>query len=51
MTYYMLVRGKVDDSRFLALEGYGDRNLKNKADPLAGENRRIEILIKGPEAS
>jgi chemotaxis protein MotB len=51
MIYYMLLRGKVDDSRFLALEGYADRNLRNKANPLAGENRRIEILIRGPEAS
>jgi chemotaxis protein MotB len=51
MTYYMLLRGKVDDGRFLALEGYADRKLRNKANPLAGENRRIEILIKGPEAS
>ncbi len=49
MTYYMLLRGKVDDSRFLALEGYADRSLKNKSAPLAGENRRIEILIEGPE--
>jgi chemotaxis protein MotB len=51
MTYYMLLRGKIDESRFLALEGYADRNLKNKGNALAGENRRIEILIKGPEAS
>lgn len=51
MTYYMLLRGKIDDSRFLALEGYADRNLRNKGNALAGENRRIEILIKGPEAS
>ncbi len=51
MTYYMLLRGKVDESRFLALEGYADRKLKNRADPFAGENRRIEILIRGPEAS
>ena len=50
MTYYMLLRGKVDDGRFLALEGYADRSLKNKGDALAGENRRIEILIKAPEA-
>ena len=49
MIYYMLMRGKVDDKRFLALEGYADRNLKNKGDPLAGENRRIEILTKSPE--
>ena len=51
MTYYMLLRGKVDDNRFLALEGYADRNLKNMGNPFGGENRRIEILIKTPEAS
>jgi chemotaxis protein MotB len=39
----------VDDKRFLALEGYADRSLKNRGNPLAGENRRIEILIKSPE--
>jgi chemotaxis protein MotB len=51
MTYYMLMRGKVGDSRFLALKGYAERNLKNKADPLSPENRRIEILIRLPEAA
>lgn len=50
MTYYMLLRGKLDDGRFRALEGYADRDLKNKADPLAGENRRIEILIEDGDA-
>ncbi len=49
MTYFMLVRGKVDETRFLAVEGHADRNLKNKTEPLAGENRRIEILIKNGE--
>ncbi|MGO9544063.1 MAG: flagellar motor protein MotB [Rhodomicrobium sp.] len=49
MAYFMLLRGKVDEKQFLAVEGYADRSLRNKADPLAGENRRIEILIKGPE--
>ena len=51
MTYYMLMRGKVSDKRFLALEGFGERELKNKADPLAAENRRIEILIRPPAES
>ena len=49
-TYYMLMRGNVGDSRFFALEGYAERNLRNKANPLAGENRRIEILIRVAEA-
>ena len=48
MTYYMLLRGKVRDAEFLALEGYADRKLKNEAKPLAAENRRIEILIRPP---
>jgi chemotaxis protein MotB len=50
MTYFMLLRAKVEDNRFLAVEGYADRNLRNKMDPLAAENRRIEILIKGAES-
>ncbi len=49
MTYYMLLRGKVSDNRFLALNGSAERDLKNKVDPLAGENRRIEILLRAPE--
>jgi len=48
--YFMLLRAKVEDNRFLAVEGYADRNLRNKTDPLAAENRRIEILIKGAES-
>ena len=50
MAYFMLLRAKVEDNRFLAVEGYADRNLRNKTDPLAAENRRIEILIKGAES-
>ena len=50
MAYYMLLRAKVEDNRFLAVEGYADRNLRNKTDPFAAENRRIEILIKGAES-
>ncbi len=49
MAYYMLLRAKVEDTRFLAVEGYADRSLKNKGNPLAAENRRIDILIKGAE--
>ncbi len=47
--YYMLMRGNVGDGRFFALEGYAERDLRNKANPLAGENRRIEILIQVAE--
>ena len=50
MAYFMLLRAKVEDTRFLAVEGYADRNLRNRTDPLAAENRRIEILIKAAES-
>ncbi len=50
MAYFMLLRAKIEDSRFLAVEGYADRNLRNRTDPLAADNRRIEILIKGAES-
>jgi chemotaxis protein MotB len=46
MAYYMLTRGGLDEKRVVAIEGHADRALKNAADPLAAENRRIEILVK-----
>ena len=46
MAYYMLTRGGLDEKRVVAIEGHADRALKNTADPLAAENRRIEILVK-----
>ena len=46
VTFYMLIRGKVPGKRFAALQGFGDREPKNKTDPFAAENRRIEILIR-----
>lgn len=48
MTYYMLVRGGLQEPRVAMIEGYADRNLKNKAEPYAAENRRIEILLRVP---
>ncbi|ABM44931.1 hypothetical protein X471_01194 [Bartonella bacilliformis str. Heidi Mejia] len=48
MAYYMLVRGGLDEKRILRVEGYADRDLKNKADPYAAENRRISIFIRNP---
>ncbi len=48
MAYYTLLRGGLDASRIMAIEGHADRALKNEADPFAAENRRIEILVKGP---
>lgn len=45
MAYYMLTRGGLPESRFVRIEGAADRDLKNKGDPMAAENRRIEILL------
>ena len=49
MAYYTLLRGGLDQSRVIAIEGHADRALKTKADPYAAENRRIEILVKGSQ--
>ncbi|MHC5307638.1 MotB family protein [Bartonella sp. LJL80] len=49
MAYYMLVRGGLDEKRILRVEGYADRELKNKKDPYAAENRRIEIFMRLPQ--
>jgi chemotaxis protein MotB len=46
MAYYMLVRGGVPEKRFERIEGYADRRLRAPANPLAAENRRIEILLR-----
>ncbi|MCX7303222.1 MAG: MotB family protein [Hyphomicrobiales bacterium] len=43
--YYMLVRGGLDESRITTVAGHAARKLKDKADPLAAANRRIEILL------
>ncbi|AQX20279.1 flagellar motor protein MotB [Bartonella sp. WD16.2] len=48
MAYYMLVRGGLDEKRILRVEGYADRDLKNRQDPYASENRRISIFIQDP---
>ncbi|MBN9237148.1 MULTISPECIES: MotB family protein [Phyllobacteriaceae] len=44
--YYMLVRGGLDEGRVKEVSGFADREPKNKADPLAAVNRRIEILLE-----
>jgi chemotaxis protein MotB len=46
MAYYMLIRGGLDKSRVVAIEGCADRDPKIPSDPEAAQNRRIEILIK-----
>ena len=44
--YYMLVRGGLDENRIKEVAGFADREPKNRADPLAAVNRRIEILLE-----
>ncbi len=46
MAYYMLSRGGLAEKRFERIEGYADHRLKDPAQPLAAENRRIEILLR-----
>ncbi|HEY6630487.1 MAG TPA: MotB family protein [Rhizobiaceae bacterium] len=43
--YYMLVRGGLDENRITTVAGHAARKLKDKSDPLAASNRRIEILL------
>ncbi|TAL78637.1 MAG: MotB family protein [Beijerinckiaceae bacterium] len=46
MALYMLVRGGLDEKRVERIEGASDHDLKVPKDPLAAENRRIEILLR-----
>lgn len=50
IAHYMLVRGGLDEKRIGKIEGFADRSLKNKADPNAPENRRIEIVLREPSS-
>jgi len=45
---YMLMRGKLEEKRIERVEGHADRSPRNAVDPLAPENRRIEILLRRP---
>jgi chemotaxis protein MotB len=49
LSYYMLVRAGVPESRFERIEGYADRRLRDPSHPFAAENRRIEILLREPK--
>jgi chemotaxis protein MotB len=49
MAYYMLVRGGLPEKRVERIEGYSDRRLKTPNNPMAAENRRIEILLRAPK--
>lgn len=46
MAYYMLVRGGLDGKRIERIEGYADRKPKDPNNPMADENRRIEIFLQ-----
>ncbi len=45
VAYYMLVRSGLGDRRVSRIEGYADHDLKTTSNPLASENRRIEVLL------
>jgi chemotaxis protein MotB len=47
MVYYMLQRGGLPAARIGKIVGFADRRLKTPNDPLAPNNRRIEILLRG----
>jgi chemotaxis protein MotB len=49
MAYYMLVRGGLAEKRVEKISGYADHRPKTPKDPLAANNRRIEILIRRDE--
>ncbi|MFB2549656.1 MotB family protein [Ensifer soli] len=44
--YYMLVRGGLAESRVSQITGFADRRPQVAGDPMAPQNRRIEILIQ-----
>lgn len=46
--YLMLLHGGLDDSRVVQIAGFADRRPRVADNPLADENRRIEILIEKP---
>ncbi len=48
MAHYMLRRGGIPDERIQKIEGFADKNLRNKQKPLNPENRRIELLLQIP---
>jgi chemotaxis protein MotB len=45
VTYQILRRAGLAESRFLRVEGYADRNLRIADNPNSAENRRIQIII------
>jgi chemotaxis protein MotB len=47
--YFMLVHGGLTEERIKQVSGFADRRLQLQDDPLADQNRRIEILIEADE--
>ena len=45
-TYFMLLHGGLPEQRVVEIAGFADRKLRNTEDPLADQNRRIEILLE-----
>jgi chemotaxis protein MotB len=50
MAYYMLVRAGVSPERFSAIIGHASAKPRSVDNPLAPENRRIEITLVTPKA-
>ncbi len=50
MAYYMLVRAGVSPQRFSAIIGHASAKPRLAANPMASENRRIEITLVTPKA-
>ncbi|TRL43014.1 MotB family protein [Rhizobium straminoryzae] len=48
--YFMLVKGGLEETRVKQISGFADRRLQVPADPLADQNRRIEILLEDGKA-
>lgn len=46
MALYMLVRGGLDENRIVRVEGHADRDPKISSNPMADQNRRVEILLQ-----
>ena len=46
MKAFLVQTYKVDEGR-LSVIGFGEEQLKNKEDPLADENRRVQIVNTG----
>lgn len=49
IAFHLLVHAGLDEKRVERIEGYADRQLKVADDPLASQNRRIEILLRNGE--